>query len=89
MEAAAHEALGHIASKRGRLLEATASFEKAVEENPSPTGSQVYRLGVAYMLAGKEEAAHKTLRRAAEMGPEEIRRMARAALDRMRREKDP
>ena len=53
MEASAHEALGHVATKRGKLQEAILEFERAVQQNPVPQGSQFYRLGVAYMLAQK------------------------------------
>ncbi len=84
MEASAHEALGHIASKRGDLQQAVAEFEKAVSQNPTPRGSQFYRLGVAYMLVGKDEAARTALRRAAELGPEEIRHLATPVLEKMK-----
>jgi tetratricopeptide (TPR) repeat protein len=81
MEASAHEALGHIATKRGQLRAAVAEFEKAVEQNPRPRGSQFYRLGVAYMLAGKDQAAEVALLRAEELGPREIREMANTILE--------
>jgi tetratricopeptide (TPR) repeat protein len=88
MEASAHEALGHIATKRGQLRAAVAEFEKAVEQNPCPRGSQFYRLGVAYMLAGQDQAAAVALHRAEELGPEAIRKMASTAINRMNRKKE-
>jgi tetratricopeptide (TPR) repeat protein len=83
MEASAHESLGHIASKRSDWREAITQFEKAVALNPSPRGRQFYRLGVAYMLAGNNQPAQAALHRAAELGPDEIGRMATAVLKRM------
>jgi len=84
MEASAHEALGHIATKRGRLQEAILEFEKAVQQNPVPQGTQFYRLGVAYMLAQKNDPAKEALNRAAELGPDEIRRMANAMMQKLK-----
>jgi tetratricopeptide (TPR) repeat protein len=83
MEASAYEALGHIASKRGQWQEAVAEFEKAVRQSPSPRGRQFYRLGVAHMLAGSDPSAQAALHQAAELGPDEIRRMANAVLKRI------
>jgi tetratricopeptide (TPR) repeat protein len=88
MEASAHEALGHIASKRGHWQEAVAEFERAIEKNPSPQGRQFYRLGVAYMLAGRDQSAQQALRQAVELGPNEIKTMADAVLKRMTSAKD-
>ena len=79
-EASAHESLGHVAIKRGDSRTAIAEFEKAVELNPTPQGSQHYRLGAAYLLAKKEDAAIALLRRATELGPEEIQTMAQELL---------
>ena len=87
MEASAHEALGHIASKRGHRQEAVAEFEKAVGQNPSPRGRQFYRLGVAYMLAGSDQSAQAALHQAADLGPDEIRSMANAVLKRIKEAK--
>ena len=85
MEASAHESLGHIASKHGQWQRAVAEFEKATEQNPHPRGSQFYRLGVAYMFVGSHQAAEVALRRAIELGPEEIRSLANVALQKGKR----
>ncbi len=87
MEASAHEALGHVAVKQGNLPKAVSEFEKATEKNPNPEGSQFYRLGAAYFLTGKYDSAVPVLRRAAELGPEEIRELARSLLQKVRKKK--
>lgn len=76
MEAQAHEALGHVAVKRGQIDIAISEFEKATEYNPKPQGKQFFRLGVAYAWAGKNDRAERALRRAAELGPTLIRQRA-------------
>jgi tetratricopeptide (TPR) repeat protein len=86
MEASAHEALGHVATKRGDLQEAISEFEKAVKQNPNPQGSQFYRLGVAYMLARRYGPANEALSRAAALGPEEIRKMANTVVQKLKAE---
>jgi Flp pilus assembly protein TadD len=73
MVAQAHEALGHIATKRGDLPRAIAELEMAAYGSPSPSGSQFFRLGVAYALAGEIDPADKALHRAVDLGPEAIR----------------
>jgi tetratricopeptide (TPR) repeat protein len=87
MEASAHEALGHVATKQGKLQEAILEFEKAVQQNPAPQGSQFYRLGVAYMLAQRNDSAKEALNRAVELGPDEIRKMADSVIRRLNAEK--
>ena len=76
MEAQAHEALGHVAGKRGNLQLAISEFEKAAFNNPKPQGSQFFRLGVTYALVGKNDLARKTLSRAIDLGPDPIRALA-------------
>lgn len=83
MEASAHEALGHIASKRGEWPKAVVEFEKSVRQNHNPRGRQFYRLGVAHMFAGNDPAAREALHQAVELGPDEIREMATAVLKRI------
>jgi tetratricopeptide (TPR) repeat protein len=83
MEAQAHEALGKIAVKQGRLETAIAEFEVAALKNPPPQGSQFLVLGTAYVSAGKTSEAKSALRRAAELGPEEVRKQASCALERL------
>lgn len=76
MEAQAHEALGHVAFKRGQIDIAISDFEKATEINPEPQGKQFFRLGVAYAWARKKDLAERALRRAAELGPDLVRQRA-------------
>jgi tetratricopeptide (TPR) repeat protein len=83
MEASAHEALGYVATKQGNLPGAILEFERAVQQNPSPQGSQFYRLGVAYMMAQKNDLAREALNRAVELGPDEIRKLAGAVLQKL------
>ncbi len=80
LEARAHEALGHIAAKRGRLNIAVVEFETAVRLNPEPAGTQHFRLGVAYVWIGRTEEAKNALTRAAELGPARIRVLAQREL---------
>jgi tetratricopeptide (TPR) repeat protein len=84
MEASAHEALGQVATKQGKLQEAILEFEKAVQQNPVPQGGQSYRLGVAYMLAQRNDSAREALSRAAELGPDGIRKMANALIQKLK-----
>ena len=86
MEASAHEALGYVATKRGKLREAISEFEKAVRQNPVPQGSQFYRLGVAHMLAQEYDSAREALNRAAELGPDEIQTMANTVMQKLKAE---
>ena len=80
MAAEAHESLGHIAVKRGRIEHAVAEFELAVRLNPDPEGRQWFRLGAAYAGAGRASEAASALRRAVALGPELIRQRAEQEL---------
>jgi len=82
-EAQAHEALGKIAAKQGKLETAIAEFEIAAFKTPSPQGSQFLLLGTTYVSAGKTTEARSALRRAAELGPEEVRKQASSALEKL------
>jgi tetratricopeptide (TPR) repeat protein len=73
LTAQAHEALGHIAVKRGDLDLAVSQLRQAVEGNPVPEGRQFFRLGMVYWLKGRSQAARTALLRAAELGPDLIR----------------
>ena len=89
MEAQAHEALGHVAVKRGQVKVAVSEFEKATHYNPEPQGKQFFRLGVAYAWAGKNDRAERALRRAAELGPDLIRQRALQELKKLEGKKAP
>ena len=81
MAAEAHEALGHIAVKRGRIEHAVSEFELAIRLNPDPEGRQWFRLGAAYAGAGRASEAATALRRAVALGPELIRQRAEQELN--------
>ena len=76
MEAQAHEALGHVAAKRGDLETAVTEFQTAVERHPKPEGRQFFRLGVAYAWVGRRDQARSALEKAAGLGPDLVRRLA-------------
>jgi tetratricopeptide (TPR) repeat protein len=80
MIAQAHEAPGHIATKRGDLSQAITELEMAAYGSPTPSGIHFFRLGVAYAAAGEIEPADKAFQRAVELGPELIRRRSMDAL---------
>lgn len=83
MKAQAHEALGLVAIKRGRLDTAISEFETAASGNPTPQGTQFYYLGVTYASAHRYDQAREALRRAADLGPERIRALAQSQLERL------
>ena len=74
LNSSAHEALGIVAYKHGKLVESIAELRLCIEENPVPTGAQFYRLGLALLSANPEShEAEQALRRARELGPEAVR----------------
>lgn len=83
MQAQAHEALGHVAVKRGQVKVAVSEFEKATHYSPAPQGTQFFRLGVAYGWAGMNDRAEGALRRAVELGPDLIRQRALKELEKL------
>ena len=83
MQGEAHEALGHVAVKRGDLTLAVREFQAAVEINPDPKPSQWYRLGGAYIMAGQAHKAVEPLRKAAAGGDDVVRRLAKQQLERI------
>lgn len=84
MQAQAHEALGHVAVKRGHVDAALREFETAALNNPTPQGRQFFRLGACYLLAKKYDQAAVALRRATELGPEEIRVVSSRELEKLK-----
>lgn len=80
MVAQAHEALGHVATKRGDLPRAIAELEMAAYGSPTPNGIYFFRLGVAYDLANETDPARKALHRATDLGPEAIRQRSSEVL---------
>ncbi len=83
MEAQAHEALGHVAAKRGDFPEAVREFERATELSPEPVGRQHFRLGVAYSWLQRLGEARVALETAAKLGPEPITSLAEGELARI------
>ena len=55
-------------------------FETAVSLAPAPDATQIYRLGVLYRAAGRDDAARKTFERAAGMNEPLIRELAEKEL---------
>lgn len=84
MQAQAHEALGYVAVKRGRVDQALMEFETAAANNPTPQGSQFFRLGACYILVKKFDKAEIALHRAIDLGPEEIRAVAYRELEKVK-----
>lgn len=80
MEAQAHEALGHVAAKRGDFSEAALEFERATDLSPEPVGRQHFRLGVAYSWLRRFSEARVALETAARLGPEPITKLAQGEL---------
>lgn len=79
----AHEVLGLVAVQKGRKQEAVGELEAAVRLQPVPSGAQLFRLGVAYSLDGRETDAKVTLGKAAAAGPETVRTLAERELKRI------
>jgi tetratricopeptide (TPR) repeat protein len=86
--AQAHEALGHVAIKRGKPAQAIEEFETAARLEPAPEGRIYFRLGVAYASDGRTSRARDALRRAAELGPPLIRQLALQELKKLAPEND-
>lgn len=75
MQADAHGALGTVALQRGNVHSAVREFKTAIELTPEPQGIQFLRLGLALTHTAKNEA-RENFRRAAELGPDPVRRSA-------------
>jgi tetratricopeptide (TPR) repeat protein len=76
----AHAALGLVANQRGQISVAIREFETAVSLAPAPDATQIYRLGVLYHAAGRDDEARKTFERAAVMNQPLIRELAEKEL---------
>lgn len=83
MESRLHEALGHVAAKRGDLDIATTELLAAVEKNPDQEGRQLFRLGVIHAWAGRLDDAKTALGRAAQLGPDIIRQRALKEIEKL------
>ena len=89
MRSSAQEALGFIAFKRGRYVESVAELEKSIRFNPEASGAVFFRLGVAYLYAGKPLEAQVALERSSQLGPELIRTKAQEQLAKLEKQRSP
>src|SRR5258707_403083 len=76
MQSEAHGVIGVVAFQRGQFPLAISELEMAISLAPRPEGVQFLRLGLVLAAAGKKDDAEKTLRRAAELGPDPVHNMA-------------
>jgi tetratricopeptide (TPR) repeat protein len=89
MRSSAQEALGFIAFKRGRYAESVREFEKSIRFNPEAGGAVFFRLGIAYLYAGKPLEAQVALERSSQLGPDLIRTKAKEQLARLGKQNRP
>jgi len=89
MQAQAHEVLGVVTLKRGEHRTAVEELETAVRLDPDPPGVDFLRLGLAYASADTRQEAEKALRRAADLGPETIRKLALNELETLAASRSP
>lgn len=80
MEKRAHEVLGVVALARKQSAAAIDEFGTVIRLAQSPDGSEYFRLGAAYSIAGRRKEAEQAFRRAAELGPDDVRTLARKEL---------
>ncbi len=89
MRSSALEALGVVAFKRGNYSASVEELEKAIRLNPEAGGSLFFRLGVAYLSAGKLLEAQVALERSSTLGPEYIRAKAQEQLAKLGNQNRP
>jgi tetratricopeptide (TPR) repeat protein len=82
MQAEAHSVLGTVALERGQFPDATREFQTAVTLSPDG-GPDYLGLGTAYAAWGSKADAEKALRRAADLGPEPVRKRALEELQKL------
>ncbi len=83
MQSQAHEVLGIVTLQRGQAQAAISEFQTAVTLSPAPEGIQFLRLGLALAATGQNEAASKNLRQSAQLGPDAVRTLALAQLEKL------
>lgn len=76
MQSRCHEVLGVVAIHRQQPSVAIDEFQTALRLTQTPQGSQLLRLGIADKLAGRQADAEAAFRRAAELGPAQVRTLA-------------
>jgi tetratricopeptide (TPR) repeat protein len=89
MQADAHGALGTVALQRGNTQTAVREFKTAIEIAPHPQGIQFLRLGLALASTPAKNEARENFRRAAELGPDPIRRSAAEELKKLPEKPSP
>ena len=82
MQAEAHGVLGAVALERGQFPDAIREFQTAVTLSPDG-GPDYLGLGTAYAASGSKADAEKALRRAADLGPEPVRKHALEELQKL------
>lgn len=87
MECRAHEVLGVVAVSQGKREAAIVEFQTVVQLAAAPTGAQYFRLALALASDGKEREAAEYFHRAADGGPEQVRKLALRELDKQSDEK--
>jgi len=83
MQCQAHEVLGVVAIDRGQKADAIEDFQTVVRLAETPDGSQYFRLGLAFASAGRDKEAAENFRRAINLGPETVQRLASREMERL------
>ena len=83
MQSKAHEALGNAALERRQFRVAISELETAVSLTPPGSGVEFLELGKAYAGVGNKADAGRVFRRAADLGPESVRKQALDQLQRL------
>jgi tetratricopeptide (TPR) repeat protein len=83
MQAEAHGALGTVAMQRSNFQVAIREFKTAIELVPKPEGIQFLRLALALNSTSAKNEARDNFRRAAELGPDPVRRSAAQELQKL------
>jgi tetratricopeptide (TPR) repeat protein len=87
MQCQAHEVLGVVAVSQGRREAEIVEFQTVVQLAAAPAGAQYFRLALALASDGKEKEAAEYFHRAADLGPEPVRKLALRELDKQSNEK--
>ncbi len=85
LEGQAHELLGEVAVLRGKNQIGRREFEAAIHASPNPRGMQFLRLGLLSQSLGNDDQASQAFRRAMELGPDNVRKLAKRELQKVQR----
>ena len=83
MQSEAHEVLGTVALGRGQFRVAIRELQTAVSLTPPGFGEEFLGLGKAYAAVGATADAERSWHRAADLGPESVRKQALDELQRL------